>query len=103
MDNLSTTSAADALTAARICRQAKALGRAIKHFNGKTALARALNARGHGITSHNTVAQWEKTRTPAEYCPDIEVLTGVTCEELREDIAWGLLRVPATEQSSTGA
>jgi len=29
---------------------------------------------------------------PAEYCPRIEALTGVRCEDLRPDVAWGVLR-----------
>jgi DNA-binding transcriptional regulator YdaS (Cro superfamily) len=41
-----------------------------------------------------TVSQWVSGRRqiPAERCPEIEKATGVTCEELRPDVQWGLLR-----------
>ena len=77
------------------------LERAIKVADGMTALVRKLNERGHTITGHATVYQWKKTgRVPAEYCPDIEALTGVRCEELRPDVNWAVLRGPATEQQA---
>lgn len=31
-------------------------------------------------------------RIPAEYCPLIEELTGVRCEDLRPDVRWDVLR-----------
>ena len=31
-------------------------------------------------------------RIPAEYCPRIEALTGVRCEDLRPDVQWSVLR-----------
>ncbi len=34
-----------------------------------------------------TVNHW-RSRVPVEACPQIERETGVTCEELRPDIAW---------------
>lgn len=71
----------------------EALQLAIDHVGGKTALLRKLNERGHSITGHATVYQWEKTeRVPAEYCPDIEAITGVACELLRPDVNWSVLR-----------
>lgn len=63
------------------------LERAIELAGGTTKLARDL-----GLTGHATVYQWTKTRIPAEWCPRIEALTGVRCEELRPDVAWGVLR-----------
>lgn len=43
-----------------------------------------------------TVNQWVNgdRHVPAERCPDIEAATGgaVTCEELRPDISWAVLR-----------
>lgn len=60
-----------------------------------TALARKLTERGHKVTDHRTVYQWTKTRVPAEYCPDIEALTGVRCEDLRSDVNWSVLRKKA--------
>ncbi|MGY6771971.1 transcriptional regulator [Gallibacterium anatis] len=55
---------------------------------GKSALARHF-----GILPW-AVSKWEKTKVPAERCPDIEALTNykVTCEELRPDINWSVLR-----------
>jgi DNA-binding transcriptional regulator YdaS (Cro superfamily) len=72
-----------------------ALQRAIDVAGGKTSLMRQLNERGRAITSHNTIAQWLKNRTPSDYCPDIEALTGVRCEDLRPDVAWDVLRMQA--------
>lgn len=69
-----------------------ALLRAIDAARGPLALARALTARGHHVNNGTTVSQWMKARVPAAYCPDIELLTGVRCEELRPDVHWGVLR-----------
>jgi len=56
----------------------------------QAALAEAL-----GVT-RAAVSQWKERdrKTPAEHCPRIERLCGgrVTCEELRPDIEWGVLR-----------
>ncbi|WP_269464900.1 transcriptional regulator [Mannheimia sp. USDA-ARS-USMARC-1261] len=40
------------------------------------------------------VQQWFKTKVPAERCPEIEKFTEgkVTCEELRPDVDWAVLR-----------
>jgi DNA-binding transcriptional regulator YdaS (Cro superfamily) len=40
------------------------------------------------------VQQWFKTKVPAERCPDIERISNgeVTCEELRPDVNWAVLR-----------
>jgi DNA-binding transcriptional regulator YdaS (Cro superfamily) len=47
-----------------------------------------------GLNGHATVYQWTKTRVPAERCPAIEAATNglVRCEDLRPDVAWGVLR-----------
>lgn len=54
-------------------------------------MARALKMR-----SPVSVNQWKtgKRKVPAERCPDIELATGgkVTCEDLREDVNWSVLR-----------
>lgn len=63
------------------------LERAIRTCGGITKLARDLGVNGHAV-----VYQWTRTRVPAEWCPDIELLTGVTCEELRPDVNWAVLR-----------
>ena len=71
------------------------LERAIALAGGMTALARKLNERGHDIKDHRTVYQWKLGRVPADYCPDIEAITGVRCEDLRPDVHWGVLREAA--------
>lgn len=40
------------------------------------------------------VQQWFKRKTPIIRCPEIERITEgkVTCEELRPDVNWGVLR-----------
>ena len=39
-------------------------------------------------------------KIPADRCPDIERLTGVRCEALRPDVAWGFLRGTPAEPLS---
>lgn len=62
--------------------------RAFDAAGGMTKLAQALGK------TKGTVNHW-KQQVPAEYCPDIERLTGIRCEELRPDVAWGVLRAAA--------
>lgn len=71
-----------------------AIERAIRLAGGPTALARALRERGHDkVNSHATVNAWVDTGSvPAKYCPDIEDLTGVRCEDLDDKTNWGLVR-----------
>ena len=64
-----------------------ALERAIALAGGPTNMAHAL-----GLTSRSVVYQWGKNRVPADICPDIEALTGVSCEELRPDVNWSVVR-----------
>jgi DNA-binding transcriptional regulator YdaS (Cro superfamily) len=69
-----------------------ALQRAIEQVGSKAELARRLNERGRSITGP-AVYQWERQdRVPAEYCPDIEAITGIACELLRPDVNWAVLR-----------
>ncbi len=72
--------------------QAKHLNRAIDHFGGIVAAASRLN-----VKSYRTIQQWRLLRVPAEWCPIIERETGglVTCEQLRPDVEWGVLREAA--------
>ncbi|OGB26209.1 MAG: hypothetical protein A3I66_00725 [Burkholderiales bacterium RIFCSPLOWO2_02_FULL_57_36] len=63
------------------------LERAIDISGGMTKLARSLE-----LTGHATIYQWKKKQVPAEYCPDIERLTGIQCEDLRPDVNWAVLR-----------
>lgn len=81
-----------------------ALSRAAEALGGQAALASAL-----GFTDRRSVWPWFNTdrRVPAEHCPAIEGATRrkaaelndttviVTCEELRPDVAWGVLREQA--------
>lgn len=72
------------------------LERAIEMTGGVGALASALEV------SPSVPSMWKKRgRVPAEYCPAIERATRnvsasehipVTCEELRPDVAWEVLR-----------
>ena len=62
-------------------------------LGGQAELARLL-----GVTPP-TVNQWVRglRAVPAERCPEIEDITNgaVRCEDLRPDVAWGVLRQPA--------
>jgi len=66
-----------------------ALRQAIKLSGGQSALARAINSSPQAI--NNWLA---RGKVPAEHCPSIESATSgaVTCEDLRPDVAWAVLR-----------
>lgn len=66
------------------------LERACAIFGGSTKLASALGKQKASIS------RWKKERVPAEFCPEIERLTGVRCEELRSDVNWAVLRTPSS-------
>lgn len=70
--------------------------KAIQILGGPVLAARVLKVKGG---RHQTVQSWLKNRVPAEHCPSIERATAgaVRCEELRPDVDWGVLRIPATE------
>lgn len=84
----------------------QAARQAVVLLGGPVQAARRLNVKDH---RHQTVQAWLRTRVPAEYCPLIErELKGqVTCEQLRPDIEWGVLRgtvaVPAEAAAAEGA
>lgn len=61
---------------------------AINVAGSATALAKAL-----GVTPQ-AVCFWRdgKREIPADKCPLIEQATGIACELLRPDVAWGVLR-----------
>jgi DNA-binding transcriptional regulator YdaS (Cro superfamily) len=81
-----------------------ALRRAAEVVGGQAALASGL-----GFATRQGVWPWFNTarRVPAEYCPAIERMTReraaaegdpalvVTCEQLRPDVAWEVLREQA--------
>lgn len=74
------------------------LTKAAAAVGNKAALARALHR------SKSVIAQWRKAGVPADHCMRIEALTReaaqrrgdpaliVTCEQLRPDLAWHVLR-----------
>lgn len=62
-----------------------AFERACHAAGGLTKLAATLGRSKQALNHY-------KDRVPAEMCPLIERATGVRCEELRPDIAWGVLR-----------
>jgi len=63
-----------------------ALEEACQKFGGSSKLASALGR------EKASVSRWKKERVPAEFCPEIERLTGVRCEALRPDVNWAVLR-----------
>lgn len=87
----------------RIPRSANAVWRAIKAFGTQELFAEHLKV------AQTTVSQWGSgdRPVPAERCPDIEHGTReqakkkrdpslvVTCEELRPDVKWSILRKEA--------
>jgi DNA-binding transcriptional regulator YdaS (Cro superfamily) len=65
------------------------LSKAIEQQGGLTCLANSLGL------SKSVVFQWKvRGRVPAEYCPEIEKLTGgqVRCEDLNDKVDWAWLR-----------
>lgn len=78
-----------------------AISRAIKILGSQAALASALGVK------QPTISEWLRgeRRVPAERCPEIERLTGgaVRCEDLRPDVAWGVLREQAAPVASAPA
>lgn len=64
-----------------------ALNQAILKAGSQKALAAQL-----GVVQ-SAIANWlKREKVPAEYCPSIEDATGVTCEELRPDVNWAVVR-----------
>ncbi|MCW9733721.1 helix-turn-helix domain-containing protein [Avibacterium sp. 20-15] len=65
-----------------------AIQKVFQIVGGQSALAKHFNIRPWAVS------KWQKSGVPAERCPEIEKLTNgqVTCEELRPDIDWSVLR-----------
>lgn len=65
-----------------------ALDKAILISGGLVALANKLGVK------KAVVWNWKQRGVPAEFCPEIELITGrqVTCEELNSKINWSVLR-----------
>jgi DNA-binding transcriptional regulator YdaS (Cro superfamily) len=82
-----------------------ALRGAIQLANGPSAFARALTdrirPRGFAPITPAHVYNWinRDKKVPTEFCPDIEALWGVPCEDLRPDVAWSVIRGSAVSQS----
>ncbi len=83
------------------------IDRAARVIGSQVALAKVL-----GVTKA-AVGQWKDPgrRVPAEHCPTIEKLTQemskspadvVTCEQLRPDVPWGVLRTPPAITQAEG-
>lgn len=53
---------------------------------GETNLAKLL-----GFKTPARFARWRQGRVPAEYCPTLELLSKVLCEDLRPDVGWDVL------------
>ena len=67
------------------------LDRAIEHCGSQAALAERL-----GLWQ-TAISGWRaRGRVPAEHCPSIERATDglVTCEQLRDDVEWSVIRCP---------
>lgn len=82
--------------------QQEAAELAISILEGPVSAARILNVKEN---RHQTVQGWIRTRVPAEWCPAIEAATRakgrtVTCEELRPDVAWHVLRGASAAQGA---
>lgn len=89
--------------AERLPRAPVAVWRAIRAYGTQNTMALSLRV------AQQTVSDWGSGRkpVPAEYCPTIERETRalsrmkqepallVTCEELRPDIPWSMLRLQA--------
>lgn len=56
-------------------------------------MAAALSlSKGEPITK-GVVFQWKvRGRVPADWCPEVEKLTGVPCEELNDKVDWAYVR-----------
>jgi DNA-binding transcriptional regulator YdaS (Cro superfamily) len=80
--------------------QNSALERACQSVHGSTRLAQLLTERGRKV-SKASVSRWKRERVPAEFCPDIEAVSGVLCEELRPDVRWDVLRAKCDNKKHT--
>lgn len=84
----------------------EALQQAVNKIGGQSALAAALSGTRRKLTQAH-VWNWLNSPNPAkappaEYCPDIERITGIRCEELRPDVDWAVLRGKCQDNASDG-
>lgn len=78
-----------------------ALQTAVDLAGGQAALASAIGVKQQHVWN------WLNrpgAKVPAEYCPAIERATGarVRCEDLRDDVAWEVLRLQAAPEQGQG-
>jgi DNA-binding transcriptional regulator YdaS (Cro superfamily) len=90
----------------------EALERAVSLAGGQSAFAMAITkrrARSGGDTSgpvsQARIWNWlnRDKKVPAEFCPDIEALWGIACEELAPAVDWAVVRRRTPENSTVGA
>jgi DNA-binding transcriptional regulator YdaS (Cro superfamily) len=62
------------------------LAKAIAKYPTLKAFSDALDVK------YQVVQQWLINGVPAEYCPTIEKLTGVRCEDLNDRVDWAYVR-----------
>jgi DNA-binding transcriptional regulator YdaS (Cro superfamily) len=81
----------------KVSSEKEALQRAATVLGGRSAMAKLL-----GYQDHRSLWPYFQPdrHFPAEHCPTIELATRaegkvVTCEELRPDVNWSVLRKPA--------
>jgi len=71
-----------------------ALDDAIKAAGTAKSLAERINVSG------SAVGMWKLRKSvPAEFCPAIERETGVSCERLRPDVPWDVLRMQSEPET----
>jgi DNA-binding transcriptional regulator YdaS (Cro superfamily) len=73
---------------------AAALLEAVSRFKSRAEFYRALMAHSKQSLTVPAVTLWvlRKRGAPADFCPDIEAISGVPCERLRPEVNWGVLR-----------
>lgn len=77
------------------------LEEACRCVGGPTRLASLLSERTGKRVSKASVSRWKKDGIPAQFCPEIEVLTGVKCERLHPGVNWAVLRNESSPTPST--
>lgn len=79
------------------------LQRAIDLAHGQAALAAKITEFSGERVTQQAVSLWVTTtgKAPPKHCPAIEAVTGVSCEELRPDVAWHVLRGKAKRRSNS--
>lgn len=80
-------------------RQKTGIQRAVALFeNSPTKLAAAV---GNGVVRQHVEHWLSAGRVPAEKCPEVAVITGVTLEELNDKVNWDLVRgAPAAKKGA---